>query len=192
VDKPGTLRIRSYRLCFELERRIHKVDRWRIPVPYGVPLRGIAYGLAALVAVLWLQRLPAAGELLRLLHPALRLVVLPVALAYLLCRVRVDGRTAHGAGLAWLRFRLGPRRLSSLRAAPRGGTVRLDGIAMAADETADRYRPGLIEGPCELTLRYPARATARRRTLELRQAGDRPLWRGKRLRLAAGQRLRLR
>ena len=34
--------IRSYRVCFSLERRIYKIDRWRLPVPWGVPLRTTA------------------------------------------------------------------------------------------------------------------------------------------------------
>jgi hypothetical protein len=70
-----SLPIRSYRLYFELERRIHKIDRWRIPVPYGVPLRGLAYGVplrglaygaAALAAVLLASGAPLAGQLLSL------------------------------------------------------------------------------------------------------------------------------
>ena len=114
--------VRSYRLCFELERRIHKIDRWRIPVPYGVPLRGIAYALAAIAAVIALSGLPLAGDLLGALHPAIRLVVLPVAAGYALCRVQVDGRPAHAAALAWLRFRVGAR---AQRRLPTGGAARL-------------------------------------------------------------------
>jgi len=36
-----TLQIRSFRVVFDLERRLHKIDRWRIPLPYGVPVRGL-------------------------------------------------------------------------------------------------------------------------------------------------------
>ena len=32
--------IRSYRRVFEVDRRIYRVDRWALPVPGGVPLRG--------------------------------------------------------------------------------------------------------------------------------------------------------
>ena len=76
------LTIRSYRVCFALERRIHQVDRWRIPAPYGVPLRGSPTRRSRSLAVLVLQRLPVAGELLGVLHPALRFVILPVGVAY--------------------------------------------------------------------------------------------------------------
>jgi hypothetical protein len=181
--------IRSYRLCFELERRIHRIDRWRIPVPYGVPLRGVAYGAAALAAVLLLQRLPVAGELLGVLHPALRLVILPIAVACALTRLRVDGRPAHAAALAWLRWRLDPSTVAAFRAAERAGPRVLGDVAIAADQGSALYRRAVIRGPATVTLRYPARARARAKKLELRRAGGGPLWRGKRIRLAEGQRL---
>jgi hypothetical protein len=181
--------IRSYRLCFELERRIHRIDRWRIPVPYGVPLRGVAYGAAALAAVLLFQRLPVSSELLGVLHPALRLVILPVAVAYALTRLRVDGRSAHAAALAWLRWRLNPSRVAAFRAAEPMEPRLLGDLAIGADEGSALYRRAVIRGPATVTTRCPARARARARKLELRQAGGVPLWRGKRIRLAEGQRL---
>lgn len=184
--------IRSYRVCFELERRIHQVDRWRIPVPYGIPLRGLAYAALALLVVLVAAGLPLIGAVLGLLHPALRLVVIPVVSASLLTRLRVDGRPAHAAGLAWLRWRAGARRLNALRPCAPPGPARLPDVELLPDEDGPRYRPALIAGPCELTLRYPATARRRGRTLELRQASERPMWRGKRVALRAGQRVHLR
>jgi len=181
--------IRSYRLCFALERRIHRIDRWRIPVPYGVPLRGVAYGAVALVAVLLLQRLPATGEVLRALHPALRFVILPVGVAAVLTRVLVDGRPAHSAARAWLGWRLAPARVAAFGAAERPGPRLLENLVVAGDERAARYRRSVIRGPATVTLRYPARAHARARSLRLRQTEGGPLWRGKLIRLAAGQRL---
>src|SRR5947208_421942 len=110
------LSIRSYRLCFALERRIHRIDRWRIPVPYGVPLRGIAYAAVAFAGVVVLSGLPVACELLGALHPALRLVILPAGVAYLACRLRVDGRPAHAAALAWVRYAIEPSWVVGFRA----------------------------------------------------------------------------
>ena len=60
AERP-TLTIRSYRLAFALERRIHKIDRYRLPVPYGVPLRGLAYAVVVLAVVLALTALPVSG-----------------------------------------------------------------------------------------------------------------------------------
>jgi hypothetical protein len=183
--------IRSYRLCFELERRIHSIDRWRIPVPYGVPLRGVAYGAAALLLVLVLAGLPVVGELLGVVHPALRLVILPVGVAFWMTRLRVDGRSAHAAAVSWARWRLGPARLSAFRPAERPGTRLLASMAVAAGDDAARYRRCVVSGPAEVTLRYPASARLRGHTIRLRAAGAEPLWRGKRLKLGPGQRLRV-
>jgi hypothetical protein len=184
--------VRSYRLCFELERRIHKIDRWRIPVPYGVPVRGIGYAAGALAGLVVLGRLPLLGPLLAVVHPAIRLVVLPVAAGYLLCRLRIDGRPAHAAGLAWLNHRLAAKRLAAFRSIRGPGPVRLGDIALAPDERLSRYRPALVKGPAALLLRYPATARRRGRTLELSQRAGGPMWQGKRVSLGAGQRVRVR
>jgi hypothetical protein len=184
--------IRSFRVCFDLERRIFRVDRWRIPAPYGVPLAGLAYAALALVAVLVLQRLPVTGQLLGVLHPALRFVILPVGVAYVAARLRVDGRPAHAAVVSWLRWCTTPRRVAAFRPAGPAGAQLLADFAVAADERAGRYRRCVVRGPAEVTLRYPARARRRGRRLELRPAGERPLWRGKRIRLGRRQALRVR
>lgn len=193
MARPGDeLVIRSYRLCFELERRIFRVDRWRIPAPYGVPLSGIAYAALALMAVLVLERLPATGELLGVLHPALRFVILPVGLAYVAAQLRVDGRPAHATALAWLRWRVEPARVVALRAAGAGRVELVGDVIVAADQYAARYRRCVVRGPAEVTLRYPARARTHGRRLELDQSEGRPLWRGKVIRLGEGQLLRVR
>jgi hypothetical protein len=188
----GAIPIRSYRVCFELERRIHKIDRWRIPVPYGVPLRGIGYAAAALACLLVAQRVPLLGELLAALHPALRLVLAPIGLAYALCQLKVDGRPAHVAAVAWLAYQAAPKRIAAFRAVAPLGTVELADIALAPDERSARYRRALITGPASVVLRYPARAQRRGRTVELAQSSRRAMWVGKRVELAPGQRLRLR
>lgn len=185
----GAMLIRSYRVCFDLERRIHKIDRWRVPLPYGLPVRGIAYFAVVLTAVLLLSRLPVTGYVLGGLHPALRLAVLPVALAAVLTRWSLDGRQAHEVGLAWARFQSEPKRLAAFRAAPSPGAVELGEIALASDERSARLRRGVVEGPARVILRYPVEARPRGRTLHVRQAGEAILWRGKQVDLRGGQRL---
>jgi hypothetical protein len=185
--------IRSFRVVFDLERRIHKVDRWRLPVPHGVPLRGIAYGALALAAILVLRQLPLAGAVLDVLPPPIRYLIAPAALAYALTRLRIDGRPAHVALWAWARFRASPRHLACLRPAPADGTVvRLDGATLVPDERSARLRRGVVKGPGEVLLRYPARGrmTKRRRpSLRVEQLPGPPLFEAKRVRLKPGQRL---
>jgi hypothetical protein len=189
MAEDGSILIRSYRVCFDLERRIHKIDRWRIPLPYGVPLSGLGYALGALLAVVVLSKLPVAGVFLSILHPALRYVVLPVAVAMALTRWSLDGRPAHAAGLAWLRLHLEPRRLAGFRAAPAPDPVRLGEIPIAPDEGGAALRKGVVQGPCTLVLRYPMQSRPRGRTLRVGQEPGAALWRGKEIRLNERQRV---
>lgn len=185
--------IRSYRVCFALERRIHKIDRWRIPVPFGVPLRGIGYVAALLATILIAGRLPGIGALIAGIHPALRLVAAPVCGAYALCMWQIDGRPAHIGLSSWTRMLLAPRRLVAFqgaRAQPRVAWA--EAIVVAPDESTPRLRRGSVRGPATVVLRYPIQARARRRTLHVAQGGARPLWRGKQISVADGARLVLR
>jgi hypothetical protein len=184
-ERTETLEVRSFRACFRLERRIFKIDRWRLPVPFGVPLRGIGYAVLSLLTVLILSRLPMLGAL----HPALRLVVLPIGAAYALTRWEVDGRPAHASGRSWVRMRLLPPRIAAFRPAPSPGTVVLGPVTVAPDERAARLRPAIIEGPATVLVRYPFRAEPRGRTLRVRPEAGPPQWRGKEIRLGEGQRV---
>src|SRR3954464_3528188 len=97
--------LRSYRLAFDIERRLHRVDRFRIPVPYGIPLTALGYAAAGLLLVLILRQIPVASALLAVLPLPIQLVLRPETLSFLRCRVRADGRPAHEAALAWLSYR---------------------------------------------------------------------------------------
>lgn len=115
--------IRSYRRVFQIDRRIYRVDRWALPVPDGISLRSIAYAAVALCLILLLGAFPGPAQLLSLLSPPLRYVVLPIAVAMLLRNVTPDGRVAHRAavdyGLFLVRTRILPGGRSSGRRIPR-------------------------------------------------------------------------
>jgi hypothetical protein len=192
VTKSG-LPIHSFRVVFELERRIHKVDRWRIPVPYGVPLRGLAYWAAALAATIALGRMPIVGASIGVLPAPIRLVILPVGIAYFLTHVEVDGRPAHAALGAWTRWKLSASYTTAVRQIPSAGSVvRLADIVFMPDERSARYRGALIEGPANVLLRYPPHGYVKGKrppTLHVRQLPGPPLFVGKQVRLRAGQRM---
>jgi hypothetical protein len=189
MNDASSLQIRSYRVCFEMEHRIHKIDQWRIPVPHGVPLRGIAYCGGLLLAVLVLSSFPIAGALLGLLHPVVRFAMLPVGGAMALMRWQLDGRSAHRVALAWARMQLEPRRLSAFSRLPAPAAVSLDDVVAAPDDRSGQLRRGMVPGPARVTLRLPVETTIKRRALHVRQAGDEPLWRGMQVTLRRGQRL---
>jgi hypothetical protein len=194
VTAPGSLTIRSFRVVFSLERRIHKVDRWRLPVPYGIPLRGIAYWALALTAVVVAGSLPLTATIVGVLPPPVRYAIGPVAASYALTQMRVDGRPAHTALAAWTRFKIAPSRLSGLRRAPAVGTVvRIGDVVLAPDEHFARYRAAVVEGPATVVLRYPpfgwVRPRGRSDDLHVRQVPGPPLVAGRRVALKARQRL---
>jgi hypothetical protein len=193
VSDAGSLTVRSFRVVFDLERRIHKVDRWRLPIPYGVPVRGIAYFGLCLAAMLLLGSLPIVGGVAQLLSPPLRFVIVPVGAACALAWIRIDGRTGHAAIASWARFALAPRRVAAFRPAPVVGQVeRIGDVAFVPDERFARYRPAVIEGPSVVLLRYPPHGWIGgrgRATLHLKQLSGPPLFAGKQVRLKAGQRM---
>jgi hypothetical protein len=105
------IEIRSYRAVFDLERRIYRVDQLRLN-PGGIPVRGVVYFLAILLASLIAAGLPVLGDVIGALPWYLRDLALPVASATVLSVIRIEGRPFHQAAYALLRYTAGPRRLS--------------------------------------------------------------------------------
>jgi len=188
------LEIRSFRVVFQLERRLHRIQHWKLPLPYGLPLRGLAYGAFVLTAILLLGRLPVVGAVVGLMPPPVRFLLAPVGAGFFLSRARVDGRPAHRFLLAWGRDRVGSRWVSAFRAIPAPGTcVRFrEPIVFVPDSSGPEYRPARLVGPARVLLRYPARATQRGRRLLVSQGSDMPLRRGKELTFAGRQDVRFR
>jgi hypothetical protein len=148
----GRLEVRSYRTCFDLERRIHRIDRWRLPVPWGVPLRGVVYALAALAAIFVGGALPLVGGAIGALPAPLRLVVLPVGVAVMLFRWRVDGRPAHRALVALARQSLGGQQIASYRRRRSVAATRYAIVAVARDAPDSGARARVV-GPARVTVR---------------------------------------
>lgn len=189
-----------------MDRRIFRIDRWRLPTPHGIPVRGVLYGAAALFVVLLASRVPGLGGLIGSLPPAVPWVGVPVVVGWLLSQWRIDGRPPHRALLAVARHAFAPRTLAGLRPCARRGAVLapIDELAIAPVDD-DRYRPGAVRGPAVVTFIYPARLEASRGRLGLRrsnparatrilasQRSGRPLRRGKVIRVPEGREVHLR
>lgn len=188
MSDDGAVTIRSFRLAFELERRIHKIDRWRIPVPYGVPLRTLGYAAAALAVVFVLGRLPLVGLVLEAVPWPIRYGVLPGGVAQLLTQVQVDGRPAHDFLVAWVRLRVEGRRSIAFTSSRVRARELLDAVLVAPDERHVGYRRGAIEGAGAVVLRQPADLDPRGRRLLVRATDDAALT-AKRVNLKPGQRV---
>jgi hypothetical protein len=158
--------LRSYRLAFEVERRIHRVDRFRIPVPYGIPLVALGYWAVVMVVFLVAGALPVLGTLLSALPWPLRLILLPGLVTRALCHKRADGRPAHEAITAYFTFLLSTKHLVGLAVAPHEDG-HLDALAVAGDEHGARFPRGVVRGPCTVLLRRPARVEVRARVVSV-------------------------
>jgi len=162
----NALTLRSYRLAFEVERRIHRVDRFRIPVPYGIPLMALGYWAVVMVVFLVAGAMPVLGTLLAALPWPLRLILLPGLVTRALCHKRADGRPAHEAITAYLTFLLSAKHLVGLAAAPHEDG-HLDALALAGDEHNGRWPRGVVRGPCTVLVRRPARVELRARVVSV-------------------------
>jgi hypothetical protein len=149
--------VRSYRRVFRIDRRIYRVDRWALPVPGGVPLRGVGYFAAALGLVFICGELPVVGSLIAVLSPPVRYVIVPVAVAVLASQAAPDGRVAHRFALDWLRLRLRSRRRSAGRRVPlQGERVPWAGVvATVWDSRAPRLHRARVSGPARVTFAVP-------------------------------------
>jgi hypothetical protein len=158
--------LRPYRLAFEVERRIHRVDRFRIPVPYGIPLVALGYWAVVMVVFLVAGALPILGVFLSALPWPIRLILLPGLVTRALCHTLSDGRPTHEAIAAYVAFRISAKHLVGLAAVPRVDG-HLEPLAVAHDEHGDRCPRGVIRGPCTVLLRRPARVELRGRVVSV-------------------------
>lgn len=187
--KQQRLQLRSYRLAFQLERRIHRIDRFRIPLPYGLPLSALAWWSAALVIVLLAARLPLMGALLGLLPWPVRLVLLPAAVARQLCVTGQDGRPAWERAGARARWELRVQSVVAFERKRVRSRERLRDVVVGSDEGAPCFRPAKVRGGGAVHVRRPARGLARRGCIELAPAGDRWLAVARRIELPGDAKL---
>ena len=208
--EPERVIVRSYRLVTDrLERRLFKIDRYRLPLPYGIPLRSILYAAVTLVVVAVAIRLPLIGSLLGLLPASVRWLALPIAAGIVFTRFEVDGRPPHRAALGWIRYRARPRVLSGLRRAPAPGARHAPVIEIAARPGGGEpgYVAGRVSGPAQVVVGYPCelvperirwrergvegaeRLAAARRLRVRALAGARPLVVGHQIEVPAGREL---
>jgi hypothetical protein len=191
VDESGKLVIRSFRLVFDRGyRRLFKIDRYRLPFAYGLPILGILYAALVALALVCAGKVPIAGPALAAVPPPIHWVAIPVGLAMVMLHWRPDGLKPHVALWAWLEAALTVKELSCWQPAERDGDgMELGEIACAPDGREGHYRPGSVSGPAEVLLRYPARAWQRGRRLHVEQTSDQPLYVGTQITLRAGEQL---
>jgi hypothetical protein len=158
--QPRSVRIRRYQSVTDrVSRRIYKIDRWRLPMPGGLPAISLVYGFGCLAAVGLLSGLPITGQILSLLPWSITWIALPIGGAWVLSTAKIDGRAPHKVLLSIALWWSRPRWLAGLRACPAEGTALspVDEVVRAPSGDEAAYRRGRIIGPARLVLRYPAR-----------------------------------
>ncbi|HEU0316230.1 MAG TPA: hypothetical protein VFR49_02805 [Solirubrobacteraceae bacterium] len=141
------MEIRSYRAVFELERRVYRIDTLRLN-PGGVPLRGIVYAAAMILATGLAGRIGPVGLLLGVLPWYVGYVGLPIAAAALGTIVRIEGRPFHLAAWALAAHRLAPRHTTRLGRAPAPrARWRPDRVVFIPDGSDSRLRRLRYRGP---------------------------------------------
>jgi hypothetical protein len=188
---------------FDLERRIYRIDRLRLN-PGGIPVRGVVYLIAIVVATLLVAKLPLLGAPAAALPWYLRDIALPVAGAALLTAIRIEGRPFHLAARALLTYATGPRRLAGARPCPAPGRRWYPPpLAILPDGSDGRLRRLRYSGPGAVLVTVAHERAAYGRGLSLlpgRRArlivrelpGRRVLRRGQAIALRAGARLDVR
>ena len=191
MEDSGKVVIRSFRLVFDRGyRRLFKIDRYRLPFAYGLPILGIVYAVLVALALVVADKLPMAGPALAALPPPIHWVAITVGLSMVMLHWRPDGLKPHVALWVWLEAALTVKELSCWQPAERDGDgMELGEIACAPDGRGARYRPGSVSGPAEVLLRYPARGWQRGRRLHVEQTSDQPLYVGTQITLRAGEQL---
>ena len=151
--------IRSYARVFRLDRRLYRVDRWLLPVPGGVPLRGCAYFASALLAILILGKFPVIGLILDVIPAPFRYFIIPLGAAVIGAQLTPDGRLPHRWALSWLAMRLRPRRMIGRRKVPVEGDVKLWGgkYRVIHDELDPDLHKARIHGPTRIVFNVPVK-----------------------------------
>lgn len=167
--------IRSYARIWSVDRRIYKIERWRLPVPGGIPLRAVLYFLATLLVMALLGQLPGIGALFGAVSPVYVYVMVPLFVAALSTQVAPDGRAPHRFLRDWLGFGLRARRRSAGRTVPRerepvAGALSLP---MRPDHRGPQLRRARVVArgsePVEVAFREPVLVSGgRRRRLRVR------------------------
>lgn len=181
--------VRSYRLVFRRRWRIFRIQGWRIPLPGGIELRLLGYWLASLTAIAVLGALPLLGAALSAAPASLRLLALPLASAWLLCRWEVDGRPPHRALVGLLAWRLRARQIAALRRVPAQAETfaPLREMVLAPDLGAARYPEGELCGPVRVLLRYAVNVEPGARCWRFSPRSSVPLHNGRTVDVPDGQ-----
>ncbi|HEY7966960.1 MAG TPA: hypothetical protein VID68_08030 [Solirubrobacteraceae bacterium] len=157
------IEVRSFRSVFALERRIYRIDTLRLN-PGGIPLRGIGYAAALIVAALIAGATPPTAWLDPFVPWYVRDVGAPLATAVALGAIRVDGRPFHSAAGSLVEHTLAPRSLNALTPQCRSrARWRPPSVLLLPDGSDPGFRRFRYRGPGAVLVSRPHVLMERRR-----------------------------
>ncbi|HEY7933508.1 MAG TPA: TcpE family conjugal transfer membrane protein [Solirubrobacteraceae bacterium] len=158
IDSQQTV-VRSYGLVFKIERKLFKIDRWRLPLPGGLEVRAIVYAVTILLGMLVASRLPGIGLILGLLPSPLHWGLIPGGLTFVLLKLQIEGRAPHRVLASLISWYFSERLITATSKADRPGLhAPIDTVWILPDWCSGRYRTAEISGPTCVVCRYPLQA----------------------------------
>jgi hypothetical protein len=151
--------VRSYALVFKIERKLFRIDRWRLPLPGGLEVRAILYATTILLGMLIVSRLPGFGLLLGVLPAPLHWGLIPGGLTFVLLKLQIEGRAPHRVLASLTSWYFSEHLITASGKADRQRVhAPIDTIWIVPDWQAPRYRTAEITGPARVVCRYPVHA----------------------------------
>ena len=144
-------RLNSAAPVFGLDRRLHRIDRWAVPVPGGVPYRAIGAAALAAVVIVVLTHLPIIGLLFAPIPGPLLYVVLPIAAGMLASQTTPDGRNAVRWAATWISYPLRAHRHVTIPST----------VPVGADLSLRGRQAIRVSGPARLRFDRPAQIGTR-------------------------------
>jgi hypothetical protein len=161
ADAPTDRRvlIRSYALVFRMQRKLFKIDRWRLPLPGGLEIRAIVYAIVVLLGDLFVSRLVLIGPVTDKLPAPLHWAILPGLVVFVLVKLEVEGRPPHKVIASLLGWWVRPKYYIGRGPITRPGLrAPIHALWLTPDWRGPRYRPAQIHGPTTVVCRYPTNA----------------------------------
>jgi hypothetical protein len=158
----GRVLIRSYALVFRMQRKLFKIDQWRLPLPGGLEIRAIVYAIVVLLGDLFVSRLALLGPATDRLPAPLHWAILPGLVVFVLIKLEVEGRPPHKVIASLLGWWVRPKYFVGRQPAARPGPrAPIQALWITPDWRGSRYRPATVHGPTTVVCRYPANAHVR-------------------------------
>lgn len=163
---PDRLTIRSFAAVDDIDRRIYYLDsinkKGPLPWPQGVPWEAIGYFLGTVVFMAILSKILIIGDIVGIIPPPFRYIMLPIVVTFLGIQSAPDGRKAHRFAIDAAAFHIRHKRWAGGTPVPLPGEKlnRQGRMRVWHDAQSPRLQRARIEGPATVKFNVPIRCVA--------------------------------